>query len=509
MKKLYFKIAFDVVMTVAFILAMSYSLTGGYVHEILGLALLAAFILHKIFNAKWICAVSKKIVNGEKVGINGIKYIVDVLLLICFIVTGISGILISDYIFSDITISNRSLWVYIHTVSSWSALIIMSIHIGLHWNMIIEAFKKMFKIQKPKRILGIISRLIALITMLLGLKASFDKSFTEKFVPVSEKGVKANNSESLNETASSNDSSSDNSNGTNLNSANTAGISASNLSFHGGNSAGNYDFSSNPPQDGESQDEYLSRLNCTGCGRHCPLISPQCGTGSQYAQQATEYYVSYSNQSYDESVVSQNDTQNSDSQINNNDNNNTQTPSLQEYLGNLYCSGCGKHCSLLAPQCNKGEQQAQNAENEYYSMYSSNSEDDNETANDQQIQTTTNAETTVTSTETTTTIQNSLTDSSSAPTLEEYLGNLFCTGCNKHCSLLAPQCGRGEKQADAAETAYKAKYKTTSDTSSSEIVIEDDEDGSLQNIFNTMIPVMGLYIGITYYAIKFAKKVKK
>ncbi len=25
-------------------------------------------------------------------------------------------------------------------------------------------------------------------------------------------------------------------------------------------------------------------------------------------------------------------------------------------------------------------------------------------------------------------------------TLDDYLGNLFCTGCHKHCSLLAPQC---------------------------------------------------------------------
>ena len=46
-------------------------------------------------------------------------------------------------------------------------------------------------------------------------------------------------------------------------------------------------------------------------------------------------------------------------------------PSLEEYLGNLICTGCGKRCSLLAPRCRKGEMQAQSAMEDYEEMYSS------------------------------------------------------------------------------------------------------------------------------------------
>lgn len=42
---------------------------------------------------------------------------------------------------------------------------------------------------------------------------------------------------------------------------------------------------------------------------------------------------------------------------------------LNEYLGNLHCNGCGKHCSLLAPQCGRGQSQVQSATQEYYNTY--------------------------------------------------------------------------------------------------------------------------------------------
>lgn len=49
-----------------------------------------------------------------------------------------------------------------------------------------------------------------------------------------------------------------------------------------------------------------------------------------------------------------------------------------------------------------------------------------------------------------------------APTLEEFLGNMYCTGCGKHCSLLYPslypRCGRGEMHAQQAENKYNEMY---------------------------------------------------
>lgn len=45
------------------------------------------------------------------------------------------------------------------------------------------------------------------------------------------------------------------------------------------------------------------------------------------------------------------------------------------------------------------------------------------------------------------------------PTLDEYLSNLYCTACPKHCSLLAPQCSKGVGQAAVAEVEYEETYE--------------------------------------------------
>ena len=46
-----------------------------------------------------------------------------------------------------------------------------------------------------------------------------------------------------------------------------------------------------------------------------------------------------------------------------------ETVSLDDYLGSLFCSGCGKHCSLLSPRCGRGQDQVSQATAEYYEAY--------------------------------------------------------------------------------------------------------------------------------------------
>lgn len=44
------------------------------------------------------------------------------------------------------------------------------------------------------------------------------------------------------------------------------------------------------------------------------------------------------------------------------------------------------------------------------------------------------------------------------PSLNEFLGKLFCTGCHNRCSLLSPRCSTGRAQAVQAETKYYEEY---------------------------------------------------
>lgn len=55
------------------------------------------------------------------------------------------------------------------------------------------------------------------------------------------------------------------------------------------------------------------------------------------------------------------------------------------------------------------------------------------------------------------------TDTTEVISLNDYLSKLVCTGCNKRCSLLAPQCSRGEAQAEVATETYYSSVNTSNE----------------------------------------------
>jgi hypothetical protein len=49
-------------------------------------------------------------------------------------------------------------------------------------------------------------------------------------------------------------------------------------------------------------------------------------------------------------------------------------------------------------------------------------------------------------------------DDEDTVSLSEYLSNMFCTGCDKHCPLLSLKCDKGEAQLQAAKIKYQELY---------------------------------------------------
>ncbi|TGE36176.1 DUF4405 domain-containing protein [Desulfosporosinus fructosivorans] len=58
--------------------------------------------------------------------------------------------------------------------------------------------------------------------------------------------------------------------------------------------------------------------------------------------------------------------------------------------------------------------------------------------------------------------------------LSDFLGNMFCTGCSKHCSLLNLGCAKGDAQLQIAKTEYQNLYGQTA----SNTTIEDPQENS-------------------------------
>lgn len=110
-------------------------------HEWAGLIIGIFFILHKILNWGWI----RKVTVGffrKCTGRARFNYILDILLLAGLTLMIISGIGIARRIdFSWLNLGgSRMFWRVMHTSSSYITLALFGIHLGLHWNWVLQRF---------------------------------------------------------------------------------------------------------------------------------------------------------------------------------------------------------------------------------------------------------------------------------------------------------------------------------------------------------------------------------
>ena len=141
------KIFTDVAMTVILLLLMAYSLVGEVAHEWLGIAMFALFILHHVLNGKW----SKSVFKGKYTPYRVFQTVLVVLALCSMLGSMVSGIVLSRHALSFLPINGGQSWARtVHMLSAYWGFVFISLHLGLHWNIMMNMAGKMFK--KPSTI---------------------------------------------------------------------------------------------------------------------------------------------------------------------------------------------------------------------------------------------------------------------------------------------------------------------------------------------------------------------
>ncbi len=139
MKK--FRIIIDVLMYIIFIVLMGHHITENKIHEILGIVMFILFIIHNLLNLKFYKTIFKGKYNLKRLFLTTI----DVLLLVCFIEIIISSINISSDIFKFLNIQTKSWGLKLHMLSTSWGFIMMSIHLGLHLNPLLNKINTKMK----------------------------------------------------------------------------------------------------------------------------------------------------------------------------------------------------------------------------------------------------------------------------------------------------------------------------------------------------------------------------
>ena len=140
------KLLLDISTFVAFLIAMDPRTSGVAIHEWLTIALGATVVVHLLLNWNWIVEVTKRLFAKGK-GWNGARtnYILNWLLFIDGILIMLSGIMISETVVPafGLSLPLNFAWRSLHDLSANISLILMGLHITLHWSWIVSTFKRM------------------------------------------------------------------------------------------------------------------------------------------------------------------------------------------------------------------------------------------------------------------------------------------------------------------------------------------------------------------------------
>ena len=142
------KLAVDVFMTLALLFLMGYQFWGEAPHEWVGAGMFLLFVAHHLLNGRW----HKTLFKGKYSALRTVTLCVDLLLLLAMLAQMYCGIVMSRYVFAFLPgTGGMSLARRLHILEAYWGFLLMSVHLGLHWNMILGMLRKALKIKSKTK----------------------------------------------------------------------------------------------------------------------------------------------------------------------------------------------------------------------------------------------------------------------------------------------------------------------------------------------------------------------
>ncbi|MGN0115762.1 MAG: cytochrome b/b6 domain-containing protein [Acutalibacteraceae bacterium] len=286
------KILLDIAMLVLYLMLMFARGFGGLFHEVVGIGIGVLFVIHILLNFTMTKGLIKSVKSGKAKADRVLLALSDLLLTVCMPIVIVTGVLIAKELFIMPFSIPWQLIFTVHNVLSYVCLGLMAFHVLFHGKYLIGVFKKLPTLS-GREAAAALSRFAAgaaaAAVLYVGVVAY--KERTEEVPPILD-----NSQNKISDTA---------------------------------------------PQ-----------YSVVAPSSSAVITEAMTNDDSYVITEKAEQVVTEDNET---EVITQPQP--------------TNPPSLEDYLSTLFCSGCHRHCSLISPRCGKGEQQAEQAKEEYVQMY--------------------------------------------------------------------------------------------------------------------------------------------
>lgn len=166
--KNYIKLTLDIVIILLFTLLYNVRVFGGLAfHEIVGLGIGSLFIVHILLNSQWVIQVTQRLFDRSLPGKTRFGYFLNILLLCSMAFTIVSGLMISNVLFPDFGGVNGRAFRGLHSSISYLTLVLVGVHVGLHWQWIAGIMKKVLKVKSSSTV-SVAAKVALTLILLLG-----------------------------------------------------------------------------------------------------------------------------------------------------------------------------------------------------------------------------------------------------------------------------------------------------------------------------------------------------
>ncbi len=136
------KIVVDIGMTVMLLFLMTYELIGEAAHEWLGIGMFVLFVIHHMLNRKW----SQGVFKGKYTLFRIWQTVLVIGILLTMAGSMYSGVILSKHAISFLSIKAGGAFAReIHMVSAYCGFVLMSLHLGIHWRMMMGMARRIVK----------------------------------------------------------------------------------------------------------------------------------------------------------------------------------------------------------------------------------------------------------------------------------------------------------------------------------------------------------------------------
>jgi hypothetical protein len=131
------RLALDVALFLALLVANNPAWSGLAVHEWLSIALIVPALLHLVVNWEWTVRVARSFLD-RLYSVSRLNLLVDGVLFVSTVAVMVSGVMVSQVALGALGIaaSPSALWIAVHSVTADVTVVFLLVHFGLHWRWI-------------------------------------------------------------------------------------------------------------------------------------------------------------------------------------------------------------------------------------------------------------------------------------------------------------------------------------------------------------------------------------